>query len=819
VFAMRTSPRRVRTARRLLAVAMVGALSIPLSGGPTHAQSPTGPPGGSDTPRVLVFHAGAPTDIKDAGITAIRQAGRGGPGWQRFDAEATGDAAVFTDRRLRRYNTVVFLGVAGDRLNPAQEATFQRYVRSGGGFVGIGDAARAEPESPWVTQLIGSRPASSGPADIQRAVVEVADRTNPATRDLPLEWRRTDRWLNWDPNPAGEVHTVAWLRESSYQPGEGANGVDHPISWCRDFDGGRSFYTGMGNTARGYREPAFRRHLQGALLWTSRLVRADCTATIAANYQATRLTGPNQPGQLDQIGEPHGMAVAGDGRVLYIGRGGGMDGGPAPVTGWDDPDTGLGEGTVHVWDPRTREVTKAASLAVFGNWGFSFDDLTKSEEGLVGIAVDPNFLRNGWVYLHYTPHSRIDRETHVGERRVSRFTLDHRTNLIDLSSERVLLKWSIQIHSCCHAGGDMAFDSRGNLYIAAGDNNSSSFTDGYSGNNPEPNFLGLSFADARRTAGNTNSLNGKILRIHPERDGTYTIPRGNLFTGHRAVPGRTRPEIYVMGVRNPSRISMDPQTDALTVGWVGPDAFEPSPVWGPAKYDQFAYITEAGNYGWPFCMANQQPYRDRGLADPTQPLEWYDCDHPRNESPNNTGLVNLPPARGTNIWYSPQGGAPDYPRDAEGVPSYELAEEIDQLPWLVGGFQAAMDGPIYRYDGSNPSRVKWPRYWDGKWFIADFFPGDLPRHAVLMDPDNADRGGLPVHADNLDRIVLEQPDAIWNLMAWEFGPDGALYVLNYGDGFFNASAASALWRVTYVGSGPTPAAGDLVPGVPGAVQH
>ncbi|GDY58742.1 hypothetical protein SVIO_093650 [Streptomyces violaceusniger] len=113
-----------------------------------------------------------------------------------------------------------------------------------------------------------------------------------------------------------------------------------------------------------------------------------------------------------------------------------------------------------------------------------------------------------------------------------------------------------------------------------------------------------------------------------------------------------------MGVRNPARIFVDQKTDILYAGWVGPDAGEPSTTWGPAKYDTFAAITKAGNHGWPFCMGNKQPYRDRNLPDPSKPLGWYDCDHPKNESPNNDGLVNLPPITANTIWYSPQGGAP-----------------------------------------------------------------------------------------------------------------------------------------------------------------
>ena len=809
-----TSSRRRPPGRamRWLMPALAGALPFLLVASPVQARPGTsGPPGRAPTPLVLLYRPAKATGVQVAGTEAIVRAGRHGPRWQHFDVEATSDASVFTTNRLRRYNSIVFLGDVGDSLNAAQEAAVQGYIRSGGGFLGIGAAARALPDSTWYTQLVGTRPAP-GPVDVQHAVVEVPDRVHPATASLPLEWRRTDAWFNWNPNPVGQVHTVASVRESSYQPGAGANGAEHPVSWCHDFDGGRSFYTGMGNTAASFREPAFGAHLRGALLWTSRLVQADCTATITANYQLTRVTKPNQPGQLDQIGEPHGLAIARDGRVLYIGRGGPMVGGPAPVTSWDDPDYGLGEGTVHVWDPRTQKVTKALSLRVYGNLGSGEDELHKSEEGLVGIALDPGFERNGWVYLHYTPHSQIDRVKRIAQRRVSRFTLNLKTNVIDPNSERILLKWNLQIHSCCHAGGGMAFDSHGNLYIGTGDTTASGYSDGYSANNPEPNYRGLSFADARRTSGNTNDLNGKILRIHPEPDGSYTIPPGNLFTGRRAVPGKTRPEIYVMGMRNPSRLHIDPKTDVLTVGSVGPDAEEPSPVWGPAKYDDFTIVTHAGNLGWPYCVGDNQPYRDRNLPDPTKPLGWYDCRHLKNTSPNNTGLVNLPPAEPHNIWFSPQGGAPVYPRNAQGVPSYETSEARYLLPWLTGGLQAVMDGPTYRYDASSRSPVKWPRYWDGKWFIGNFMPINGPRHAVLMDPRTAAKGGLPVHADSLYRILPQTTSAIWLLMDWNFGPDGALYVLDYGDNVFGSGPASALWRVTYTGSGPTPKVKDLVAG-------
>ncbi|MGA4845454.1 ThuA domain-containing protein [Streptomyces sp. G5(2025)] len=811
--------RRAWTAALLSGALVTGALSAqaasarPYPEPPLTTMSLPSPPGGANV-KVLVFHGSAAggdeSPVVNAGIEAIEKIGQSGPAAQRFRIVATDDPSVFTnERKLGTFNAVAFLTGGGDILDPEQEAGLEAYMEAGGGFLGIHDAARAEPYSTWFTGLIGARPAEPSPTNVQRATVEVGDREHPATKGLPLQWKRPDRWLNWTKNASGDVHTVARVRESTYQPGQGRNGWDHPVSWCRDYDGGRSFYTGMGGTASSYDEGDFRGHLRGALLWTTRIARADCKATINANYRAERLTQANQPGQNDQIGEPHGLVTAPDGRVLYIGRGGADSSRPV-ITDWNNPDIGKGTGEIHVYDPRTKKVTLAGALSVFGNKGGG-DELIKVEEGLLGIEVDPEFERNGWVYLHYTPHAKINRETHMAQRYVSRFTLDRATNKLDMGSEKVLLKWPVQIHSCCHSGGGMAWDSKGNLYIATGDNNSSRFTDGYSGNNPEPNFKGVSFADARRTAGNTNNLNGKILRIHPEPDGTYTLPEGNLFTGKEQDEGggKTRGEIYVMGVRNPARISIDKKTDTLYVGWVGPDASAPSTTWGPAKYDTFAAITHASNRGWPYCMGNNQPYRDRNLPDPSKPLGWYDCENLKNESPNNDGLVNIPPAEPNNIWYSPQGGGIDYPRDANGVPSYRTEEQKQLLPWLKGGGQATMNGPVYRHDAASASADAWPSYWDGKWFVGDFYDGDQPRHAVLTDPKTVGDGGLPVHAESLKKIIPIGNDGIRNLMDWKFAPDGSLYVLDYGRGFFTSDSKSALWRVTYRGGGPTPAAGDL----------
>jgi glucose/arabinose dehydrogenase/PKD repeat protein/type 1 glutamine amidotransferase len=820
------------------------ALAAPPGSGRTAASAgqaaagtsaPAGAPAGTSTAsalpvRVLVF--AGPGDAGDesvpAAVAALADLGR----HNGFAVDSTTEATAFTAANLARYRAVVFLAATGTVLSADQEAAFQAYVAAGGGFLGIHNAALAQPGSAWFTGLIGSRPATS-PTTVQRAVVEVGDRVHPATKALPLSWTRSDVWPNWSPNPVGTVHSVASVREASYTAGTGANGPYHPISWCRDYTGGRSFYTGMGATAASYQEKAFRTHLLGALEWAAGLVRGDCQATITANYRATRLTQPNQTGQLDQIGEPHGLTITADGRVFYIGRGGPMTGGPTPITDWNDPNIGLGHGTIHLWNPRTGQVSLVADLAVFGNKGAG-PELNKTEEGLVGITLDPKFSQNGWLYVYWMPHRSIDREKRVGQRTISRFTFDPATGTLDLASEKVLLSWDAQIDRCCHVGGGMVFDNHGNLYVSTGDNNSSqcdgcgaAANSGYSGNNPVPEFAGISQQDARRTAGNTNNLNGKILRIHPRSDGTYALPKGNLFTGREAGGGKTRPEIYAMGVRNPTRLAFDRKNQWLLAGWVGPDAGTPSLTWGPAKYETASVITKPGNYGWPYCMGNKQPFRDRNLPDITAPLGWYDCDHPRNDSPRNTGLVDLPPVQPNNVWYSPQGGGPDFARGpatspadttllqpgaadsptaepaAAGIPIYDVAHQTLTEPYLPGGGgQAIMPGPMYRFDPRNSSSTKWPAYWDGKWFIGDE-SRPATRVVLTMDPATAGGGGAPAHADDLRQIVPSS--AVGALMDWKFGPDGALYVLDYGTGFFNASVRSALWRVDYLGGPATPA--------------
>ena len=195
------------------------------------------------------------------GIAAIRALGAA----HGFDVQSTEDPAVFTDAGLSGFVAVVFLSTTGDVLNGRQQAAFERYVHGGGGFVGIHAAADTEYAWPWYGRLVGAY-FKSHPA-IQDAVIKVADRTHPSTSMLPQRWPRRDEWYNYRAKLPDTVHVLASLDERSYEGGSMEN--DHPIAWCHEYDGGRSWYTGGGHTTESWSEPLFLKHVLGGILWAA----------------------------------------------------------------------------------------------------------------------------------------------------------------------------------------------------------------------------------------------------------------------------------------------------------------------------------------------------------------------------------------------------------------------------------------------------------------------------------------------------------------------------------------------------------------------
>ncbi|MGH7497203.1 MAG: ThuA domain-containing protein [bacterium] len=626
-----------------------------------------------------------------------------------FEVNATEDAGQFDDANLAQYQVAIFLSTTGDVLNSAQQAAFEKYIQAGGGYVGVHAAADTEYGWGWYGNLVGAYFQSH--PNIQSATIVLADRSHPSIKALPERWSRTDEWYNFQINPRGSVHVLATLDERTYSGG--GNGYDHPIAWCHEYDGGRAWYTALGHTEASYIEPLFLQHLLGGILFSAGAVAADASATIDANFEKTVLD--NHP--LD----PMSLTVAPDGRVFY----------------------GQRAGDLKIYNPADSSIKIAGHLVV----------TTRHEDGLLGLALDPNFPANSWIYLFYSPAGPVAKQL------VSRFIMNG--DQLDMGSEKVLLEIPTQREQCCHSAGSLAFGPEGNLFISTGDNTNPFESDGYA---PIDERAARSAWDAQKSSSNTHDLRGKVLRITPQESGAYSIPAGNLFPSDGSVG---RPEIYVMGCRNPFRISVDRKTGWLYWGDVGPDAQDSSPARGPRGFDEWNQARTAGNYGWPYCIGDNQAYVDYNFATGLSGSA-FDCNYPANESPNNTGMRGLPPAKPAWIWYP-------YAPSAE-------------FPELETGGRTAMAGPTYHYDANLDSKSKLPEYYDNTVFIYEWSRGWLKE--VKLDAN----GNVLKINPFLDSFEFRRP------MDMELGPDGALYMLEWGTGFGGGNSDAKLIRIRYKGS-------------------
>jgi type 1 glutamine amidotransferase len=222
------------------------------------------------TMRVLVFTrtTGFRHDSIPAGVAALQELGA----THGVAVDHTEDAGRFTDAGLQPYRAVVFLSTTGDVLDADQQVAFERYIRAGGGFVGIHAASDTEFDWPWYGDLVGAYFASH--PEVQPAILHVEDRQDPSTSGLPDPWERTDEWYDFRTNPRDNgAHVLLTLDERSYTGGR--MGVDHPITWFHAYDGGRAWYTGGGHTSDSFAEPLFRAHLWAGVVYAAALPPAD----------------------------------------------------------------------------------------------------------------------------------------------------------------------------------------------------------------------------------------------------------------------------------------------------------------------------------------------------------------------------------------------------------------------------------------------------------------------------------------------------------------------------------------------------------------
>ncbi len=439
-------------------------------------------------------------------------------------------------------------------------------------------------------------------------------------------------------------------------------------------------------------------------------------------------------------------------------------------------------GEINLFDPKA-----AAGSAAANHLAGTVKVSNVREDGLHSIVLDPDFAVNRRVYLLFgtlTPAQALV---------VARFTTTT-TGDLDIASRKDLLSIPYSLTSSDeHNTGCLAFDTHGNLYIALADNTNNFFsgsTIGYSPRDPKrANY------DSQRSAANSNDLRGKILRIKPipfpdtETPAigigtTYTIPDGNLFAPNTP---KTRPEIYVMGVRHPFRLTVDPKTGWLFWAEPGPNATADDPKQGPRGYDEVNLAKSAGNYGWPYCVGNNFCYHEYDYQTNTGGAV-YDPAALHNTSSNNTGITDLPAARPALVWY---------PYNATGTAFPVFGN---------GSANTSMLGPVYNFDPSIASPNKIPAYYDKHLFIFDFSRSLI--HAVELDA----AGGVVAVKRFWDQSAA---NPLTNPIDLKVGPDGAFYFLDWGDnGAYPANAGHGnLVRLDY--TGPVDAlapAGSTAPG-------
>jgi glucose/arabinose dehydrogenase len=491
-----------------------------------------------------------------------------------------------------------------------------------------------------------------------------------------------------------------------------------------------------------------------AALTAAVLVAAGITATMisSAPPAAAHAVNPADFQQVElargvaELGEPMSMAVLPDRSVLHTARNG-----------------------------QLRRTDSAGNTAVIG----TLQVYSHDEEGLQGIGADPGFATNRFIYLYYSPPlstpggdapaTGTDFNAWKGVNRLSRFTLNADFTL-NMASQVTVLDVPTDRGVCCHVGGDIDFDAAGNLYLSTGDDSNPFDSAGYTPiderTNRNPAY------DAQRSAGNANDLRGKVLRIKVNANGSYSIPAGNLFPQGTA---GSRPEIYAMGLRNPFRFNVDKATGVIYLGDYGPDAGSANNARGPGGQVEFNRITSAGNYGWPYCTGTNttaETYVDYTF--PSGPSgNRFNCAAPVNNSPRNTGMTNLPAARPAWIKY-----------------------DNCSFAAFGCGSESPMSAPVYRYDAANPSSIKFPQSLDGHVFASEF-----GRRWIKM---------IDVNSDGSAGQVNDFPWRGTQVMDSAFGPDGALYVLDYGTGWGSGDASSAVYRIEYNPAGnkaPTARAG------------
>jgi glucose/arabinose dehydrogenase len=393
-------------------------------------------------------------------------------------------------------------------------------------------------------------------------------------------------------------------------------------------------------------------------------------------------------------------------------------------------------GNVKYYDGTAKAVKLMGKISTLG----------KSDNGLMGVVFHPDYAKNRWIYLWYSPTQLIGQNRQL---RLTRVTVKE-DNTLDMASEKILINIKASKTDTWHSGGPMVFDAYGDLWGTVGNNTMDL---------DPPSMNVLSRTDSTNSAewgsSNTASLRGGFWRIHPDSsEKGYSIPRGNFGEywadqfekqGKTAIAAQYRdplkvlPEVYVKGERSNFSIAVHP-----TKRWL---------AWGTVNYasnnDEFNITDKPIFSGFPY-------YHNNNIKTGTHDIS---VETPKNTSPLNSGVVDLPPA----------------------------------VPGAINNLvNVAIGGPIYVFDRSLNSKEKFPPHFHNKWLIAGFKGG---MWAVTLDTNAVKPSGAPLKVDNGVLSSLKARNYIQSM----YGQDGALYVLNY-DGDYDRAFNPGVMRVAYTGA-------------------
>lgn len=399
------------------------------------------------------------------------------------------------------------------------------------------------------------------------------------------------------------------------------------------------------------------------------------------------------------------------------------------------------------------------------------------EDGLWGIALDPDFRANYYIYVlyAYSPTATEAAPTQPSDTtgwRLSRFSLIPGVLTLIPSSEQVLLHIPAGVGNRWHTGGSLRFDHAGNLYVSLGDN--------------ESLMMG---------PGNTADLRGGILRIKPTQSGGYSIPAGNFgehWADYFQTQGRTtlaaqyrdtskvRPEIYVKGSRNPYSFGIDPNVPGR-VTWpeCGPDV---------QRAEEHNITSTPAFSGWPFWSGSAVRQQAKATS----------YDEPNEPTSGQWGTYNpstVLPLNPVNTWPGANGVTR---KGVDTLPPMHQPAYSYSTPSLC-----ALGGPIIRYDGRSSAAGKLPPHFDNVWMFTDYMSQNIWAFKLDSAGEPLATSPTPVflsanYARSTSAPVIGRP------IDFQQGPDGALYMMNWGAGCCDGntggqSAYAGIARIAYTG--------------------